>query len=297
MSRPATRPGAAVGSGHRREHADGGRLAGAVGPQHSEDASGGHLEVDAVHRDASRRSASAGRWASIMGRSVIGSLLASTSRGPAMRQCSAIGKCTYLSHGKWPTYRSSSRISPMRRRHPRPGSSTWPCELFTEQGYDATSLRQIADAPRRHQGGALLPLPTGNAEGRMSSETVAQFAYLSRDSERGRRMLSRTVTKFRTVPSSAVRLADSDPRGVVPPVLVAQDALEELAAVGAGQLVAHLVGAGALVRRRGGRRRGPAGRRGRGPGRASPASRRGPTRPTRRRGRRTPRRRGWPGWA
>ena len=37
-SSPATPAGAAVGAGHGREHADGGRLAGAVGAEHAEDA-------------------------------------------------------------------------------------------------------------------------------------------------------------------------------------------------------------------------------------------------------------------
>ena len=80
-----------------------------------------------------------------------------------------------------------------------------------------------------------------------------------------------------------VEAADSHPRGVVPPVLVAEDTLEELAAVGAGQLVADLVAAGPLVAPRCASTWARSASRSRACP-AWPGRPRAPTRPTRRRG-------------
>ena len=85
--------------------------------------------------------------------------------------------------------------------------------------------------------------------------------------------------------------AGSDGPVAVAPVLVAQHPLQQLAGLGAGQLVPQLVLARAACSWRAGPRRRRAAPRGRWSRRAWAARRRGPARPTRRRGCRTPRRR------
>ena len=148
----------AVGDREGRQDAHGGGLAGAVGAEHAQDGSGRHLQAYPGE--------------SLRFPVTLGEGLGLDHHCLCHLEPQVVGRLSYLPYGKQTTYRSSSMMKDVPRRTGSPSGRARPrlsprrrvpeepleqpvstrdrildiaMDLFIEQGFDKTSLREIAD--------------------------------------------------------------------------------------------------------------------------------------------------------